>query len=335
MPLARRNNPALGDIYSSMRGLVLPAMLAVTPLAASASCGSAFCTINTSWDAHGAWLEPGARLDLRYESIRQDQPREGMRNVGVGDVPRDHDEVLTQNRNLLGTLDYTFNQDWGVNVLVPMVDRRHDHLLNDTGGPTPESWDFTELGDARIMARRRLSTTENAEAPSVATSGIHFGLKLPTGRTDVRNAEGELAERTLQPGSGTTDAVLGAYYSKHLPTRNLSWFVQGLAQLPLNSHDEYRPGNRLGVDTGVRYDVGDKLGLLLQLNTLFKAHDRGAQAEPQDTGGKFVFLSPGLSYAFTPQLQAYGFVQLPAYQNVNGVQLVPRYAFAVGVNTRF
>ena len=318
-----------------MRKFSLMGALALAPLTAAASCGSAFCTVNTSWDAHGAWLEPGARFDLRYESIRQDQPRTGTRNIAVGEIPRHHDEVLTVNRNLLGTIDYTFNQDWGVNVLVPVVSRQHDHIHNHMGAQIPESWDFTELGDVRVMARRRLSTTENKDAPSVATSGINFGVKLPTGKTDIRNSDGDPAERTLQPGSGTTDALLGAYYSTHLPTRNLSWFVQGLAQLPLNSHEEYRPGNRVTFDTGVRYDMGDKLGLMLQLNALFKARDRGEQAEPDDTGGKFLFLSPGVSYAFTRQLQTYAFVQLPLYQNVNGVQLVARHAFAIGMSTRF
>jgi hypothetical protein len=318
-----------------MNRLLVLGALVLAPLMASASCGSAFCTFNTSWDAHGAWLEPGARIDLRYESIRQDQPRTGTRDLRVGEVPHHHDEVLTVNRNLLGTLDYTFNQDWGVNVLAPIVDRRHDHIHNHGGGQVPESWDFTELGDVRVMARRRLSTTENRDAPAIATSGINVGLKLPTGKTDVRNGEGELAERSLQPGSGTTDAMLGAYYSTHLPMRNLSWFVQALAQLPLNSHEEYRPGNRLTLDLGGRYEMGDKLGLLLQLNALYKARDRGEQAEPADTGGKFVFLSPGISYAFTQRVQAYGFVQLPVYQNVNGVQLVARNAVAVGLNMRF
>lgn len=318
-----------------MNRLLLFGALALAPLIASASCGSAFCTINTSWDAHGAWLEPGARFDLRYESIRQDQPRTGTRNIGVGEIPRHHDEVLTVNRNLLGSVDYTFNQNWGVNVLVPMVDRQHDHIHNHMGEQIPESWKFTELGDVRAMARLRLTTTENRDAPSVATSGINFGLKLPTGKTNVQNAAGDLAERTLQPGSGTTDALLGAYYSTHLPTRNLSWFVQGLAQLPLNTYQEYRPGNRLTLDVGGRYEMGDKLGLLLQLNALYKARDSGDQAEPDDTGGKFLFVSPGLSYAFNRQIQAYGFIQLPLYQNVNGVQLVARHAVAVGLNMRF
>jgi hypothetical protein len=34
-------------------------------------------------------------------------------------------------------------------------------------------------------------------------------------------------------------------------------------------------------------------------------------------------------------VQAYGFVQVPVYQRVNGVQLVPDFAVAVGLNFRF
>lgn len=321
-----------------MRSLSLLSAIAMAlslPTQAHASCGSAFCTINTSWDAHGAWLEPGARLDLRYEYIRQDQPRSGTRDVAVGEIRRHHDEVLTVNRNLLGTFDYTFNQDWGVSVLVPIVDREHDHIHNHMGAQLPEHWDFRELGDVRVMARRRLFTTEDANAHSIGTAGAYFGLKLPTGKTDVKNADGDAAERTLQPGSGTTDAVLGGYYSRQLPLRNVSWFVQGLVQAPLNEHDDYRPGIRTNLDMGVRYDMGERLGLLLQLNGLYKTRDRGAQAEPDDTGGQFIFLSPGVSYNFGERFQAYAFVQLPLYQYVNGVQLVASHALAVGLNMRF
>jgi hypothetical protein len=305
------------------------------PTQALASCGSAFCTVNTSWDVHGAWLEPGARLDLRYESIRQDQPRTGRRDLAVGEVRRHHDEVLTENRNLVGTLDHTFNQDWGVNAQLPLVDRHHEHIHNHGGGQLPEAWTFTRVGDARVLFRRRLATYEDHNAHTIDTAGVNAGLKLPTGQTNVRNGEGELAERTLQPGSGTTDVLAGAYYSKDLPERNFAWFVQGLAQLAMYSRHEFRPGHRLMLDAGTRYAWGDRLGLLLQANLLTKARDQGSEAEPADSGGKFLFVSPGVSYAFSRQVQAYGFLQLPVYQNVNGVQLVARHAIAVGVNTRF
>jgi hypothetical protein len=236
------------------------------PFAVSASCGAAFCSINTSWDAHGAWLEPGARVDLRYESIRQDQPRSGRKNVAVGQVPKHHDEVLTLNRNLLAALDYTVNQAWGINVLVPIVDRYHEHIHNHRGTPIPESWNFTELGDVRVTARRLLASIENHDSHTMSSSALNLGLKLPTGKTDVKNGAGAQAERSLQPGSGTTDLIVGGSYSVASPLNNLSGFVQGLAQLAASPHDEYRPGHRLNLDVGARYELGDNLGLLLQAN---------------------------------------------------------------------
>src|SRR6202165_4482692 len=110
---------------------------------AGASCGSAFCTINTNWDTHGAWSEPGLRLDLRYEYIKQDHLQEGRRKIAVGEVPRDNAEAESRNQNVVATLDYTINAYWGINVQLPLVKRHHFHIANDpdTGEQTPETWD--------------------------------------------------------------------------------------------------------------------------------------------------------------------------------------------------
>ena len=315
------------------RILLLGALLA--PFTASASCGSAFCTVNTSWDAHGAWLEPGARLDLRFESINQDQPRAGTKDISVGEIHRHHDEVKTENRNLIATYDYTFNQDWGVSAVLPLVNRDHEHIHNHGGGQIPEKWTFTGLGDMRVLVRRRLASFEDADKHTIGTAGVNFGVKLPTGQTNQRNSDGEEAERSLQPGTGTTDFLVGAYYSKDLPERNLSWFVQGHAQMAVNEYNDYRAGHRVMLDVGTRYALGDRVGLMLQANYLFKARDQGLEAEPEDTGGRFLFLSPGVSYAVSRAAQVYGFLQLPVHQDVNGVQLVAKYALAVGLNLRF
>jgi len=299
-----------------------------------ATCGAAFCSVNTNWDAHGAWAEPGLRADLRYEYLNQDQPRSGSQKVGVGQVPQHHDEVYTNNRNLLATADYTFNADWGLTAALPFVDRTHLHIHNHQGAQIPESWDFTQVGDLRLLGRYRLANFQGQE-PSLGTAGINFGLKLPTGKFDVRNAEGELAERTLQPGSGTTDALLGGYYAQLLPAKDLSWFVQALAQLPLNSREEYRPGTRIGIDAGLRYSANEHLALLVQLNALYRGRDSGANAEPEDSGGRWLFLSPGVSVSLTRDVLAYAFVQLPLYQYVNGVQLTADRGAMVGLSARF
>jgi hypothetical protein len=313
----------------------IAALAPALPMPAGASCGSAFCTANSSWDVQGAWQEPGWRLDLRYEYIDQDQPMAGSRKVGVGEIPQHHDEIRTVNRNLLTTLDYTVDADWGVTASLPVSQREHDHIHNHMGQQLPESWDFTAAGDARVVARRRLGTSEDPQAHSLGTWGANFGLKLPTGRTDVRNADGDLAERTLQPGSGTTDLVAGLYYSSAMPLRDLTWFVSSQVQTPLNSHQDFRPGTKLFADAGLRYAATQNLGVLVQLNAQARGRDAGAQAEPEDSGGKSLFFSPGLSYAATPSLQVSGFVQFPVYQYVNGVQLTAARAYALGASVRF
>jgi hypothetical protein len=316
-----------------MKKLLLAALASGAATSAAASCGSAFCMVNTSWNALGVWTEPGLRADLRFEYIDQDQPRAGSKKVGVGEIPQHHDEIRTINRNWLGTVDYAFNDAWGASATLPVLDRSHAHIHTHMGAQLLETWNFTEVGDLRVQGRRQWRA-ESLNAQRLDFFGVNFGLKLPTGKTDLRNADGDVAERTLQPGTGTTDVLLGGYFRRVLGS-GASWFADALIQAPLNSHDNFKPGTRTSLDLGYRMQASDKLGLMLQLNFLHKARDSGSDAEPEDSGGRFVFLSPGVSYTLTPALQVYGFLQLPLYQYVNGVQLTADWAVAAGIAARF
>ena len=310
--------------------IVSAAALFVAATNSNAGCGSAFCSLNTNWSTQGAWTESGGRFDLRYEFIDQDQPRAGTDNVGIGQIPRHHDEVRTINRNYIAGFDYTFDANWGVGVQLPVVDRSHGHIHNHMGGPVPEAWSFTEIGDARLVGRYRFTPTQ----PQAGAFGVQFGVKLPTGKIDVANGDGDVAERSLQPGSGTADAILGGFYSGPLG-HHATWFTDVNLQAPLNERGDYKPGNRLGLDIGASYPMTGRVALLLQLNTLWKERDAGANAEPEDSGGTFVHLSPGVGVTLGDKTQLYGFVQLPIYQNVNGVQLTADWSIAAGLSHRF
>ena len=259
-------------MFNRQAALAAAVASVVASSAVDASCGSAFCMVNTNWGVQGVWNEPGFRGDLRFEYIDQDQPRTGTQNVAVGEIPRHHDEVRTINRNLFATLDYGFSEALGVSVIVPWIDREHEHIHNHEGEPEPERWQFSGLGDMRVVARYQFAaTTMDPQATRVGFAGVTGGLKLPTGRTTVANGDGEVAERTLQPGTGTTDALLGAYYREALGNLNASWFVQANLQLPLNTYHEFKPGNQVLIDVGGRWEATDKLGLMLQLNAHYKA----------------------------------------------------------------
>jgi hypothetical protein len=315
-------------------GAVAAALVTIGSNAAEASCGSAFCFVNTNWSLQGVWTQPGPHVDFRFEYIDQDQPMYGSSKVSVGQIPEHHDEIRTINRNFLTTVDYGFSENWGITAVVPVVDRDHQHIHNHGGGKLLEQWRFTELGDVRVQGRYQTHFGE-ATAERAGFAGATFGVVLPTGATDVTNGDGDIAERSLQPGTGTTQLAFSAYYREALPTYNSSWYAQVAVQSPLYSHDHYKPGSVIAVDLGYRYDVNDQLGLNLQMNYVYKNRDRGSDAEPDNSGGQTLAIAPGVTYAFTSAVQVYAFVSLPVYRYVHGVQLTANWSTAGGVSVQF
>jgi len=296
------------------------------PQNAFASCGSAFCSINTQWDVQGVTANSGTQIGLRYESIKQDQLRAGRDKVSINDLSGvEHAEIETKNQNWLLNVDHAINATWGISVVIPYVDRFHEHIHDPQGAAEDETWDFTRLGDIRITGKYK---------PATNKVGLMFGLKLPTGDYNIANSDGEEAERSLQPGTGTTDALLGVYYNNHSLKSLSSWFADAHLQQALNERAGFKPGQHLTVDGGYHYAANHKVGLMVQLNGLIKGKDRGNNAEPDDSGGEFIFLSPGISFSATPSLQIFAFLQQPLYQRVNGVQLTADNGYVLGVNSR-
>lgn len=314
---------------STSRTLLIGSLLFVAHQA-GASCGSAYCSVNTSWEALGATPRPGWTLDLRYEYLKQDTLRAGSGTTAPAGVPDTHDEISTVNRNLNASLDYAWNTRWGVSLQLPYLQREHTHIHNDPlNGPEPESWDISALGDVRV-----LGVYQFMYSPQHGTAaGLRFGLKLPTGATNERNADGELAERTLQPGTGTTDLMLAVYRHGVWGQGATAWFAQAQVQRALGSHDDYRPGGQLNFDTGLRWRATARINALLQLNAHLRGRDRGAAAEPEESGSRTLSLSPGLSVAVGPG-RLYGFVQAPLYQFVNGTQLTTDWSAVIGWRQR-
>lgn len=302
-----------------------------SPLAYS-HCGGAFCTMNTNWDVQGVWDKPGVRLDLRAEFINLDQLRAGNKKASPAGLVDTHDETRTLNRNFVGTLDWSINDDWGITFRAPLVNRAHNHIHNIDDGAggveaEPESWKFNELGDLQAIGRYA------AYQSSAGEGGFRFGFKLPTGNTSQKNSAGELAERSLQPGTGSTDAMVGAYY--HGKLSGAGWFAQGMWQQTINEKNNFRPGRQLSADLGLNYAATPALSLMAQLNLQHKTRDTGVNAEPADSGGYSVFLTPGVSYRVAKDLQLYGFLQKPIYQHVNGTQLTADWSVAAGISKQF
>jgi hypothetical protein len=311
-------------------------LLALSALsaAAHASCGSAFCTLMTDRYAQGSG-EPhvGWSIDLRLEQVTQDQLRSGSTDIDASQVRGEEAiERHTRNTNFVTTLGYGLDSDWSLALRVPLVrrDHLHDVVDEETGLPsTPERWTFTKVGDVQLLARRQFLSDD------ISTSAAVFGgLKLPTGAIDVTNADGSRAERALQPGSGTTDIIVGLA-ARHAIGPVDAVFGQASLTQALDMREEFKPGGRFEASVGWSHAYAHDLGAVLQLNLRQRGRDTGAQAEPDNSGSTTVDVSPGITVGVGPSSTLYAYLQWPLYQKVNGIQLVPRQAFALGWTSDF
>jgi hypothetical protein len=332
-----------------MKTLLRFAALFCASTAAYAGCGSTFCSVNTHWDTQGLVNDQGLRMDVRYAYAKADTPMVGSRKVAkpVATDPlfvapgTEVENQRTINQILNVDLDYTLNSSWGVALDVPLVMRDHSHQLSDplaaNVGYAQKS--FSQLGDIRVVGNYKFDSTYNQSG-----SGIRFGLKLPTGSTTQEMVAGTLMEAGMQPGSGSTDAVMGAYYHQTLHSSPWGWFASGQFQTALTTRNGFRPGNDLALDVGANYALAPALTGLVQLNAHFKARDGGTAINVNThTGGYSLNLSPGLSFAVAPKTKLYGFVQLPLYQYANANidpalpfgQLTATWAMSVGLSHHF
>lgn len=322
-------------MYPSYRaGLSLLAAAAVSaaplPALACAACG---CTVGTEWAGAGYSTGTGWRVDLRYDYVDQSQLRLGSNAVDKHSyVPDDPDQEIQQGtltRFYTASVDYSINRNWGVNVQLPYIDREHETI--DAAGNEQSTSHLHGIGDVRVLGRYQGFFEDRSW-------GVQFGLKLPTGPTQgnftAGPVAGEQVDRGLQPGSGTTDLLLGVYNFAAI-SRNWDRFEQLQFKQALNSDAGFRPATQLTGNVGVRYVANPAIVPQLQLNLRWEGHEIGENGDYANSGDRAVFISPGLTARVLKQVHAYGFVQLPLYQYYKGLELAPRYSVTAGLSYSF
>jgi hypothetical protein len=296
---------------------------------AAGACASCGCTLTGDWLSQGLAAQPGTTFSLRYDFVPQTELQSGTHLVDVSRIvfPTDREiERHTYNHSLTATLDHQFANDWGLDVQLPVLTRPHSTIGEGTTEPSHS--DTSGLGDLRVVGR-----WQGLSAPGTVT-GLEAGLVLPTGQfhqTFKSGPEsGEDVDRGLQPGTGTTQLVLGAYHLGAVASE-LGYFAQVTGQTPLTSRDGYKPGSFVQASVALNYTHWRNVTPQLQLSFRATGRDSGPNADRPNSGGEQVNLSPGLSAKISSKLVAFGFVELPVYNRVNGYQLVPKAKLSLGL----
>lgn len=349
--------------FSPQKSTAAAALLSLAAGSAGA-CATCGCSLSTD-AATGYPTRPGWTLGLQYDDIDQRQLRHGDKAVSTAQVAAINDaggeqevEHDTVTRTTTLGLGYAPDDDWGVRLLLPWIDRGHSTYGAATNPVTPDQLSTARVkgfGDLRVVATYQGLLEER-------NLGLQLGIKLPTGHYGGPAADGSgvvgrhpttfrggplaanaspdnLVDTSLQAGTGTTDIIVGAYYHQAL-SASVDAFVNGQYQAAIANRlhragEDFRVGNTTFVSVGARWQAGPTVVPQLQVNIAHKSADQGALADTSDSAGTIVYLSPGLAGMLSDRVQAYAFVQLPVASHLAGYQLAPRWTGSAGVSVAF
>jgi hypothetical protein len=220
------------------------------------------------------------------------------------------------------------------------------------------------VGDVTVLGQYRFLNNQ----PNGTQAAALFGVKAPTGRTDLVDPFGEPFEAEFQPGSGSWDGLFGAAFSQRLAPSwtfhaNVLGIISGTGVQDTNlgdrflynaavvyrifgetanephSHDTHGYAHtgdhthKKAAET-VRRHAHVALDGMLELNGEWHEKERRAGVVNPNSGGNTMFLSPGLRLT-VEKWSAYVSAGVPIVSEQNGIQPSPAWRVIAGVAVVF
>ena len=305
-------------------GSTLLSSMATAPRMEACACGCGIYEVGTS-----SMMPTGTGVETYFDYDYQDQNQNWSGNSEAPATDNDDKDIRTSWYNF--GYQQMFNRNWGVRFEIPF-ENRHFVTTGGAAGNDIVSVNFSGIGDIRVEG------IYTGFSPDLS-SGLMFGLKLPTGSYTTEDAYDDI-DRDSEIGSGSTDLLLGGYKRIDFGSdSNWSGFSQALLDLPVLSQVQYRPGTEFDVAVGAyytRFRIGRlKIAPLGQIKLSVRSQDTGANsANPVASGFVRVLAAPGLELDLHP-FKVYSDVELPLYYHFTGDQLVAKTLFRLNVSYMF
>ena len=307
------------------RGLVASLVSAVTATALwsgnayACACGCGIFDVGTAsmFPAHA-----GGMVWAEYDFQDQNKNWSGTSSA----PPEDNSDKRIRTSFINFGFQYQFNDSWGASLEVPYWERQFKTLDDD--GVTIDRFNHGALGDIRLKG------VYNGFSSDLST-GITFGLKLPTGDSSYANFDPD-----TEIGSGSTDTLIGAYHLGNI-TADGQWryFAQVQWDQPFQHKADYRPGNEVIGVVGAYYEgwtiaPAVKIAPVLQVSASHRGHDGGPLGLPDQSGFTRFIVNPGME-ADIKQISVFFDVGFPVHVNVTGDQLVASQLYRLNIGYHF
>ena len=295
--------------------------------------------LNRGLDWRGPEESPARfSLELAYQRVDQDQVRVGTRRGTVGEIPAEHDEVVTLTEGWLVTGRARLASPLTIVASVPYLDRTHAHLASGV----EKRWSYTGLGDLTVLGTYTPGGTDLENGGAFA---LQLGFRAPTGERNVdEQGNGSQPDPNVRPSDGSWSTLAGLQLRHWFTTHafggeevRMPFTLGVLGRVNGEGTDAFQAGNEVQVNGSGGWGLTREVSALLQVNVRVRgrdsggAHGAGMEGLDENSGGQSVYVSPGLLATFG-RLSTFGYVQIRAYERVNGIQVISPMHVMVGTS---
>lgn len=238
--------------------------------------------------------------------------------------------------NIFFGIAYGVTQDLTLHARIPYVyrsDISELHHDEDTGIDEIERLgDSQGIGDLSVIGHCRFL---NLADYNLEAAGI-LGVKMPTGNTSDKDAEGNTFEAEFLPGSGSWDTLYGLAVTKRFGRLSLDTSV--LYTVVTEGTQDTDLGDAFNYNAALSYKAlrsTVSIDIILEANGIWRAKQKIAGERDDNSGGTIIFVSPGLRASVNRIIHAFVSIGIPVLQDLNGKQNEINYRTVVGLGAGF
>lgn len=309
----------------------------VATVAASSVHACEYCLIGQGISPLQTQNGAGIRIAQRY--TRLDKVYSGSDKL---DNPGVREEYWTTE---LGGF-YSMNNRLLVLANVPLRKTKGSGELAEGPDGDPEredeSGDASGVGDISLLGRYTFVAHHTLDTTTLI-AGV-AGIKLPTGSTNKRNDDGDYLDAHLQPGTGSTDLLLGMSFTHVTGRYSLSSnLLVSFAREGDTGDASHEFGNSLNYDLTAKYRITPSVigqtpnswFASLGVNGEYRRREKLDGETVEDSGGHTVYLTPGLQFSLGSHWVLEGTFQYAVYHDLKATQLGENYKFYVSATYQF
>lgn len=235
-------------------------------------------------------------------------------------------------QNVSFKVDYALNKKFAFSVITPFVQQSRSTFSDNQ----------SSLGLGDIIFLTQYSLIDDA----LSNLSVSAGIKLPTGITKHRATSGILLSPDMQSGSGSTDFVARIAYSKN---NFLAPFLTGYANSAFRKNGtnkdfgstntfqgrQFAFGDESTTQIGLRYLITMKQGFLnpdIAIKMRWTESNSEQNVNAPNSGGYWISIPFGLSFSPDDKKSIALSAEIPAYQQLDGLQITTNFKFGIQVN---